>query len=227
MIGSEGTLGFISRITYQTVVEDPFKASALVFFPDIRSACEAVIRLKPQPVSAVELLDRPALHSVENKPGLPAIMRELGEEAAALLIEVRAATVDGLKERRFPRSMPRWPASPPSSRCIFSTDPADLRHVLESAQGHLPGRSAPCAAPAPPSSSRTWPSRSNAGRRHARPASPAAPARLPRGIIFGHALEGNLHFVFTQDFGDQAEVDRYARFMDDLCDWWSPSTTAR
>jgi D-lactate dehydrogenase len=37
-------------------------------------------------------------------------------------------------------------------------------------------------------------------------------------IIFGHALEGNLHFVFTQDFGDQAEVDRYARFMDDVCD---------
>ena len=61
MIGSEGTLGFISRITYNTVVEDPFKASALVFFPDIRTACEAVIRLKPQPVSAVELLDRPAL----------------------------------------------------------------------------------------------------------------------------------------------------------------------
>jgi D-lactate dehydrogenase len=89
MIGSEGTLGFISRITYNTVIEDPFKASALVFFPDIRTACEAVIRLKPQPVSAVELLDRPALRSVENKPGLPAIMRQLGEEAAALLIEVR------------------------------------------------------------------------------------------------------------------------------------------
>ena len=37
-------------------------------------------------------------------------------------------------------------------------------------------------------------------------------------IIFGHALEGNLHFVFTQDFGDPAEVDRYARLMDDVCD---------
>jgi D-lactate dehydrogenase len=36
-------------------------------------------------------------------------------------------------------------------------------------------------------------------------------------IIFGHALEGNLHFVFTQDFGDAAEVQRYERFMDDLC----------
>jgi D-lactate dehydrogenase len=37
------------------------------------------------------------------------------------------------------------------------------------------------------------------------------------GIIFGHALEGNLHFVFTQDFSDAAEVERYARFMDDVC----------
>ena len=35
MIGSEGTLGFISRITYRTVAEDPYKASALIFFPDI------------------------------------------------------------------------------------------------------------------------------------------------------------------------------------------------
>ena len=37
------------------------------------------------------------------------------------------------------------------------------------------------------------------------------------GIIFGHALEGNLHFVFTQDFSDPAEVDRYARFTEDIC----------
>ena len=33
-------------------------------------------------------------------------------------------------------------------------------------------------------------------------------------IVFGHALEGNLHFVFTQDFNDAAEVERYRRFMD-------------
>ena len=38
------------------------------------------------------------------------------------------------------------------------------------------------------------------------------------GIIFGHALEGNLHFVFTQDFGDPEEVARYQRFMEDVCD---------
>src|SRR4029453_4667243 len=36
-------------------------------------------------------------------------------------------------------------------------------------------------------------------------------------IIFGHALEGNLHFVFTQDFNVAAEVARYRGFMDALC----------
>src|SRR4030095_2908804 len=39
----------------------------------------------------------------------------------------------------------------------------------------------------------------------------------PDAIIFGHALEGNLHFVFTQDFNAAAEVERYRGFMDAIC----------
>ena len=35
-------------------------------------------------------------------------------------------------------------------------------------------------------------------------------------IIFGHALEGNLHFVFTQGFDDPLQVARYSAFMDDV-----------
>lgn len=216
MIGSEGTLGFISRITYQTVVEDPCKASALVFFPDIRTACEAVIKLKTQPVSAVELLDRPALHSVENKPGLPPIMRQLGEEAAALLIEVRSPTVDGLNERisAVHAAMTGIPTVEPM---LFSTDPATCEMYWKVRKGTFPSV--------------------GAMRRTgttviiedvAFPIASLADATLDlqallrhhgyhEAIIFGHALEGNLHFVFTQDFGDQNEVDRYARFMDDIC----------
>ena len=217
MIGSEGTLGFISRITYNTVVEDPFKASALVFFPDIRSACEAVIRLKPQPVSAVELLDRPALHSVENKPGLPAIMRDLGEEAAALLIEVRAAAVDALQDKisAVHAALDGVATVEPMQ---FSTDPATCEMYWKVRKGTFPSV--------------------GAMRRTgttvliedvAFPIAALADATLDlqallrhhgyhEAIIFGHALEGNLHFVFTQDFGDPAEVDRYARLMDDVCD---------
>jgi D-lactate dehydrogenase len=216
MIGSEGTLGFISRITYNTVVEDPFKASALVFFPDIRTACEAVIRLKPQPVSAVELLDRPALHSVENKPGLPAIMRQLGEEAAALLIEVRAATVDGINERisAVHAAMEGVTTVEPM---VFSTDPATCEMYWKVRKGTFP------AVGAMRRTGTTVLIEDVAFHiENLADATLDLQALLRHhgyheAIIFGHALEGNLHFVITQDFGDQSEVDRYARFMDDLC----------
>ena len=216
MIGSEGTLGFISRITYQTVVEDPCKASALVFFPDIRSACEAVIRLKPQPVAAVELLDRPALRSVQDKPGLPAIMRQLGDEAAALLIEVRGAT-SAIIDDKIAAVHAAMAGIATVEPMQFSTDPATCEMYWKVRKGTFPSV--------------------GAMRRTgttvliedvAFPIAALADATLDlqallrqhgyhEAIIFGHALEGNLHFVFTQDFGDAAEVDRYARFMDDVC----------
>ena len=69
MIGSEGTLAFIAEITYRTVPDHPHKASALVVFPDIANAARATQRLKGGPVSAVEMMDRASLRSVENKEG--------------------------------------------------------------------------------------------------------------------------------------------------------------
>jgi len=71
MIGSEGTLGFISEITYRTVPDYTDKASALILFDNLETACRAVTILKNEPVAAVELADRAALRSVEGKPGLP------------------------------------------------------------------------------------------------------------------------------------------------------------
>ena len=37
-------------------------------------------------------------------------------------------------------------------------------------------------------------------------------------IIFGHALEGNLHFVFTQSFEQASEVERYQKLMEKVCE---------
>jgi hypothetical protein len=34
---------------------------------------------------------------------------------------------------------------------------------------------------------------------------------------FGHALEGNLHLVFSQGFRTEAEVERYSLMMEELC----------
>ena len=99
MVGSEGTLGFISAVTYDTVPDHPHKASALVVFPDVETCCLAVPVLKQQPVSAVELLDRRSLRSVEHKAGMPEWVKELSPTACALLIESRAATQSLLHEQ--------------------------------------------------------------------------------------------------------------------------------
>ena len=83
LVGSEGTLGFISAVTYDTVPDHPNKASALIVFPDVETCCNAVTVLKSQPVSAVELLDRRSLRSVQNKPGMPAfVQRAVGQSPA-------------------------------------------------------------------------------------------------------------------------------------------------
>src|SRR5690606_14645801 len=99
MVGSEGALGFISAVPYDTVPDHPHKASALVVFPDVETCCLAVPVLKQQPVSAVELLDRRSLRSVENKAGMPEWVKALSANACALLIESRAATQSLLHEQ--------------------------------------------------------------------------------------------------------------------------------
>ncbi|MGE5466035.1 MAG: FAD-binding and (Fe-S)-binding domain-containing protein [Ignavibacteria bacterium] len=217
MIGSEGTLGFISRITYRTVAEDPHKASALVFFPSIETACQAVIRLKPQPVAAVELLDRPALRSVEDKPGLPAVMRTLGPDAAALLIEVRGESAATLQQR-IAATLGALAGIETVEPPAFSTDPATCETFWKVRKGTFPSVGAmrragttviieDVAFPVESLASATLDLQALL-RRHG----------YAEAIIFGHALEGNLHFVFTQDFGSEAEVARYARFMDEVCE---------
>ena len=46
MIGSEGTLGFISEVVFRTLPEASRRAAALMVFPDTARACEAVLKLK-------------------------------------------------------------------------------------------------------------------------------------------------------------------------------------
>lgn len=217
MIGSEGTLGFISRVTLQTVAEDPFKASALVFFPTIEVACQAVMALKTAPVSAVELLDRAALRSVQDKPGLPQAMRALGEGAAALLIEARAETACAL-QLRIDACLAAMNGIATIEAPAFSTDPATCEMYWKVRKGTFPSVGAMRRA-----------GTTVIIEDVAFPVASLAAATLDlqvlmrqhgylEGIIFGHALEGNLHFVFTQDFSDPREIDRYAKFMDDVCD---------
>ena len=101
MIGSEGTLGFISSITFDTVPDYPHKASCLVLFDELDPCCRAVTALKADaPVEAVELIDSRGIRAVQNKAGLPDFLYgEIGPSAAALLIETRAPSAEALAEQ--------------------------------------------------------------------------------------------------------------------------------
>jgi hypothetical protein len=66
MVGSEGTLAFLSSITMTTGEIQPYSASALLLFPTTKAACEAITEMKQTGLlSAAEFFDRKAMQTVE------------------------------------------------------------------------------------------------------------------------------------------------------------------
>ncbi|WP_170926516.1 FAD-binding and (Fe-S)-binding domain-containing protein [Devosia lucknowensis] len=96
MVGSEGTLGFVSEVTYNTVPEHPFKATGLVPFPDPQSAGRAIIEMAnggvqvTTGVTAAEYIERRALSTVEHLPPMAPLLPWLTATSPAVLIDVTA-----------------------------------------------------------------------------------------------------------------------------------------
>ncbi len=217
MIGSEGTLGFIAEISYKTVVEHPCKATSLMVFPDIEKACNAVSLLKSAPVSAVELMDRAGLRSVEDQEGVPGYLKTLSPTASALLVETRAHNADELN-RQIAIILDTIKSISTEIPVGFTSIPSEYALLWKIRKGMFPSIGAIRKS-----------GTTVIIEDVAFPVSRMAEATLDlqklferwnynEAVIFGHALEGNLHFVFTQDFGTQSEVDRYAGFMADVAD---------
>ncbi|GAD02951.1 FAD-binding and (Fe-S)-binding domain-containing protein [Agarivorans albus] len=215
MIGSEGTLAFIAELTYNTVVEHPHKASTLLVFENSDVACKAVEVLAKQAVAAVELMDGRALASVANQAGMPKFIADLDNQACALLVETRGSQADELSQlcqqvmdslRNFPRV----------GEVAFTTKSSETAALWAIRKGMFPAVGAvretgttviieDVAFPV---------------ERLANGVNELQALFTKHGyheaIIFGHALAGNLHFVFTQGFEDPDEVARYGRFMDEV-----------
>ncbi|NTU95859.1 MAG: FAD-binding oxidoreductase, partial [Bacteroidales bacterium] len=215
MIGSEGTLAFISDITYNTVVEHPYKALALIIYPDIESACKAVQILKSQPVSAVEMMDRAAVKSVDSAKGVPEYLKELQENATALLVETRATDETELKSNSdiITSSIESIKTELPFSFTSDKKEQAILWKIRKETLPTVAGMRKPGTTPiiedicfpVPRLAEGTMQLQS-LFKKHG----------YSDAVIFGHALEGNLHFMFNPHFGDPAEVERYSLFMDDV-----------
>lgn len=216
MIGSEGTLGFISSITYNTVIEHKYRASTLVLFPTIDITCRAVSALAAENVSAVELLDYRSLMSVRDMEGLPDFIHEMPEGVAALLIETRAANQTLLEQQTA--NLTTVLAQFEQTNSIKFTDNVDEYSKLWAIRKQT--------FPAVGAVRETGTTVIIEDVAFAVEDLAQGVSRLQRlfdkhnydeAIIFGHALDGNLHFVFTQDFSSQTEIDRYEAFMNDVC----------
>ena len=215
MVGSEGTLGFISNVTLKTIVDEKYKSCTLMIFNTIKDACDATFLLKSAPVAAVELLDRDSIRSVEDDPESPEYFKTLPESACVLLVECRDNNIDKLSEKQteIRKTIQSIPTIFPYE---FTSVQKEYDYNWKARKGLLP----------------TVGSLRKTGTTViiedvAFPLESLANATVDLkklfkkyeyndAYLFGHALEGNLHFVFSQDFSIEKEVKRYADLMADL-----------
>ena len=216
VIGSEGTLAFISDITYNTVVDHKHKALAMITYTNIALACEAVQILKKQDkVSAVELIDRAGVRSVDQTPGIPEFLKTIGPESCVILVETRAASAEELSDKvaAITEGIANVPTELPFA---FTTDAREQATLWKLRKEMLPTvagmrRSGTTAIIEDICFPIEKLAEATVRLREVFAADGYADA-----VIFGHALAGNLHFMFNQDFSTAAEVEKYKKFMDDI-----------
>jgi D-lactate dehydrogenase len=61
IVGSEGTLAFLSEVTMKTLKDYPFKASAMVYFMTMKESCEAVVAMKKMKTGEEDLIIVPKI----------------------------------------------------------------------------------------------------------------------------------------------------------------------
>jgi D-lactate dehydrogenase len=221
IIGSEGTLAFIEEITYYTVEELKDKASALIYFKDVKEACNAVTKLKLAKeaktinVEAVELMDRAGLASIENDPAMPEFIKTFNKDVTALLIETRAQD-DKALDFQIKELEVLLEEFTVVRDIFFTKDVEEYTQYWKIRKGLFPAVGAvretgttviieDVAYPIEVLAEATL-ELQDLFKKHG----------YSEALIFGHALEGNFHFVFTQDFSIPSEVKRYDEFMNDV-----------
>jgi len=240
MVGSEGTLAFLSEVTMQTLRDYQYKASAMVYFLTMKESCEAVVAMKKLKagdedlsmsaeqlmVKSAEMLDYMSLNSVDDpvflqykkdvdagkiegvKPGdyhnLTAILTETKAVTHEQLLEKIAAIKECLGQFRLYQ-----PAEFTEDPKIYGKYWAIRSGIFPSVGGTRPvGTSCLIEDVAFPIEML-----------------PEATVRLQQLIadhgyddacIYGHAFEGNYHFILNQSFESKEEVKRYEEMMRDV-----------
>ena len=215
LIGAEGTLAFIAEAVLNTVPDLPVKYTGLLLFPDLFAASDSIVPLRQAGAKALEIMDRASLRSVEDQAGIPASIRTLPQGAAGLLVEFQSADESARSE------LVSRAADATAGLKLFETP--QFTHVASEQAALWKIR----AGMFPSVGSVRKTGTTVIIEDVAFPIEQLAPAAqdlttlfrkhdYDNAIIFGHAKDGNLHFVITQSFNNQAAVDQYSRFIDDV-----------
>ena len=209
LVGSEGTLAFLSEVTMATLPVIPYKASAMIYFDDIVTAAKAVVALKATvKVTAAEMLDCRSLISVgdthlsQDKPGLTAILTEIQAQTPEELLAMAAEVANVLK--------------PFGVQVRFTDDPSEtasfwaIRAGIFPTVGGLRKEGTTCLIEDVAFHVEDLPE-----------ATADLSALLDRhgyddSCIYGHALEGNFHFIINQSFETPEDIARYDSMIRDV-----------
>jgi D-lactate dehydrogenase len=218
MVGSEGTLGFVAEATFRTVPLHKYAATALLLFDSLRDATEALVAIVASGAVTVELMDAASLRAARIDPVSAATLPGFEIiDHCALLVEYQAASPQHLAALTHPAEQ-LFAALPMAEAPTLSTDSetrAALWHIRKGLYATIAG--------ARPSGTTALLediavpveqlSETCAGLQHLFSIHGYLDA-----VIFGHAKDGNIHFLITETFDDAGGVARYRAFTEDMVD---------
>jgi D-lactate dehydrogenase len=220
-VGSQGTLGFISDVVFDTLPLNRHTCTALLFFPSLSAAASAVPRFNEAGALAVELMDGNTLRASVSVAGVPQDWARLPKETAALLVEFRAPDEETLLacEERAAEALGELGLVAPveSVSNDFTRDPKRTGSYWKARKAFVTavGGSRPSGTTLITEDFAVPPAR----------LAEACEALLELqerhgfdAAVAGHAAHGNLHFLLAFDAADPGDVARYAAFMEEFCE---------
>ena len=206
IVGSEGTLAFLSEVTMKTHPIPRYKASAMIYFNDIKTAAEAVIAMRSNDISAAELLDKRSLLSVNDQTGDTAILTEIQadteEELARIIEETKQslATFETVTPVHFTSNPAEYSKYWAIRAGIFPSVGGMRKEgttcIIEDIAFHIEDL---------PNATMDL---SNLLDKHG----------YTDSCIYGHALEGNFHFIINQDFNTEEKLKTYKAMLHDVAE---------
>lgn len=218
MVGSEGTLGYVARATYRTIPVLGKVATTLLVFDDVDAAATALPSLVASGAATVELMDSTSLRVAQNTGDAPDSITSLNiRDNAALLVEYRAADAARLASamaaarpvlESLALSVPFQLTSEPAERAALWT----VRNGLYTsvAADRPAGTTALLEDIVVPVAELAPACRELAGLIDTH--------GYEDGVIFGHAKDGNFHFMITDDFSKPKAIERLDAFTRDMVD---------